>query len=149
VTASTSGNSHPEAAVNAFDVLAYHGHRDGAGKWAAETDKVVAGLRAQLALTPRQVAPIYLQEPNRFSYPFDTLNYYDNTAAHYWTSAQNAKRAGAAGWTFHTAASFGLSSSTPLPELLLPGEREVLESLAARLAEQSIWGIQTADPPVK
>jgi hypothetical protein len=143
ITASTSGNSHREAAVNAFDVLAYHGSRDGAGRWADETDELVAGLRAQLAGTPRKVAPIYLQEPNRFRYPVDSLNYYDNTTAHYWTSAQNAKRAGAAGWTFHTAASFGLSSATPLSELLLPGERNVLESLAAKLAQQSTWGIQT------
>jgi len=145
VTASTSGNSYPEAAVNAFDVLAYHGSRDDAGRWADETGEIVAGLRAELARTPRRVAPIYLQEPNRFRYPADSLNYYDNTTAHYWTSAQKAKMAGAAGWTFHTAASFNLSSSTPLSELLLPGERDVLESLAAKLAQQSIWGIQTDD----
>jgi hypothetical protein len=143
VTASTSGNSYREAAVHAFDVLAYHGSRDDAGRWADETDELVAGLRAQLAGTPRKVAPIYLQEPNRFRYVIDSLNYYDNTTAHYWTSAQNAKLAGAAGWTFHTAASFALSGSTPLSELLLPGERNVLESLAAKLAEQSTWGIQT------
>jgi hypothetical protein len=143
VTASTSGNGYREAAVNAFDVLAYHGSRDDAGRWADETDDLVAGLRAQLTGTPRKVAPIYLQEPNRFRYPVDSLNYYDTSTAHYWTSAQNAKLAGAAAWTFHTAASFGLSSATPLSELLLPGERDVLESLAAKLAEQSIWGIQT------
>ena len=141
VTASTSGNSYRAAAADAFDVLAYHGSRDDAGRWADETDELVAGLRAQLAVMPRK-APIYLQEPNRFSFPFDSLNYYDNVQAHYWKSVQNAKLAGAAAWTFHTAASFGLASSTPLSKLLLPGEREVLESLAARLAEQSVWGIQ-------
>jgi len=130
-----------EAAVNAFDVLSYHGPRDAHGSWAETTDDLVDSLRDELALTPRGVVPVYLQEPNRFRIAEDTFSGFDNVPNHYWTSVQNAKRAGAAAWTFHTGASFNLSSTTAFSALLQDGERTVLGGLAAALATQPGWGV--------
>lgn len=132
VTASNSCHPYARAGAEAFDILAYHGPRDRAGAWARETDALVAMLRAQLVESGRGDVPIYLQEPNPFPYPFDRETYYDPEPAHYVDSADQARRAGAAAWTFHTAAAFNLSSDTPLAHLLLPAERQVLERLAQR-----------------
>ena len=147
VTTSSSGDSVADAAVNAFDVLSYHGPRDEHGSWADTTDDLLASLRAQLALTPRGRAPVYFQEPNRFRIASDTFSGYDNVPAHYWTAVQNAKKAGAAGWTFHTGACFDLSSSTPFSDLLQAGERVVLEGLAAAVAAQPEWDVELPRPP--
>lgn len=146
VTASTSCHPYGEAGANAFDVLSHHGPRDRFGNWANDTGDLVRDLKWQVALTPGRVAPVYLQEPNRFGYPFDRLDYYDSTPSHYWTSVQAAKREGAAAWTFHTAASFNMTSSTPFSALLLDGERAVLDGLASALAAQPTWGIK---PPIQ
>lgn len=142
VTVSNSCHPYADAGKNAFDVLSYHGPRDSAGTWATETIRLVRDLKAQLAPTPRPVRPVYLQEPNRFRYAFDTAGYYDNNASHYWTSVKHAKLEGAAAWTFHTAACFNLSTATPFSSLLLAGERTVLDQLAAELATQPVWGVQ-------
>ncbi len=147
VTASNSCHPYPHAGMHAFDVLSYHGPRDPVGTWATETNRLVRDLKAQLAATPRPVRPVYLQEPNRFRYSFDTLGYYDDTASHYWTSAKNAKLAGAAAWTFHTAACFNLSTATPFSSLLLAGERTVLDRLATELAAQPEWGLERPRRP--
>ena len=147
VTASTSGDSVTDAAVNAFDVLSYHGPRDAQGRWADNTDDLVDSLRDELARTPRRLAPVYLQEPNRFRIAEDTFSVFDSVPDHYWTSVQNAKRAGAAAWTFHTGAGFNLSSSTAFSALLQDGEREVLRGLAAALAAQPAWGVGRPSRP--
>jgi Cellulase (glycosyl hydrolase family 5) len=147
VTASTSNDSVADAAVNAFDVLSYHGPRDEHGSWADTTDDLLASLRAQLALTPRRLAPVYLQEPNRFRIANDTFSGYDSVPAHYWTAVQNAKMAGAAAWTFHTGACFDLSSSTAFSALLQDGELAVIQGLAAALAAQPEWGVELPRPP--
>jgi len=147
VTASTSGDDVADAARNAFDVLSYHGPRDEDGAWAENTDELVASLRDQFGITPRRITPVYLQEPNRFRIPEDTFSYYDEVPDHYWRSLQNAKRAGAAAWTFHTGACFNLSSSTAFSALLQEGEREVLRGLAAALAAQPVWGVEKPRRP--
>lgn len=140
--ASVSGGTYQNAATSAFDAVAYHGSRDSQGGWASLTTNDVNGLRGAIAQTVTRVAPIYLQEPNRFKYAFDSLPYYDDQPASYWTAAQNAKASGAAAWTFHTAASFNLDSNLALSALLKTGERDVLQQIAQRLNEAS-WGART------
>ena len=139
VTASTSGDSVVEAAANAFDVLAYHGPRDSSGRWAETTDDLVHSLRTQLALTPGRVGLVYLQEPNRFPVAGDMATGFDSDPDHYWTAVTNAKLAGAAAWTFHTGASFNLSSQTAFSELLTPEERNVLHGLLTHLPSPVAW----------
>jgi hypothetical protein len=108
-----------------YDVLAYH-HR-GSG-WQTKTTAYVKTLEELIARSgPRR--PIYLQEPNRF--PFDT------TVAHYETAVADAKRAGAAAWTFHNSVverSKPLNGTTPFEQLLEPGERAFLDRLASIVA---------------
>ena len=114
------GEEH--AAGRAFDILAYHDGRDAYGSWAADTERLVGHLREALTVNGAPL-PIYLQEPNRFPRPGDRQPNLDDTPAHYWQAAQAARQAGAAAWTFHTAASFDLSSDVPFEHLLLAPER--------------------------
>lgn len=149
VTASvtaTYGEAH--AVERAFDVLAYHPERDAYGSWASDTGPLVHRLReAMLTSTGMQATaetmPIYLQEPNRFPRGGDRLRGLDDTPAHYWTAAREAKAAGAAAWTFHTAACFDLSGDVPFHELLADAEYQVIEALGAELATVPTWGIRT------
>jgi hypothetical protein len=129
VTASTDSNyAEALAASHAFDVLAYHNPRDAAGRWADGTDELVERLRTQLIAHGREL-PIHLQEPNRFPASSDTFRGFDREPAHYVRALENAARAGAAAWTFHTASSFELNSATPFVDLLQPGERAVMDAL--------------------
>jgi hypothetical protein len=105
-----------------YDVLAYHNRGDG---WEQKTLTHVATLKSILARRPPP-RPIYLQEPNRF--PFDT------DPAHYETAMINARRAGAAAWTFHNSVveqRKPLNGATPFEELLEPGERAFLDRLSS------------------
>src|SRR5262249_42827397 len=126
-TVSWTSDAPPAAIVSSvqdrgYDVLTYHHRGD---KWEQKTAAYVATLKALLARRgpPR---PIYLQEPNRF--PFD------NDIAHFETALANAKRAGAAAWTFHNSVveqSKPLNNTTPFAELLEPGERAFLDRLSS------------------
>lgn len=142
VTASvTFGYGETHAAEDAFDLLAFHEKRDIHGSWAYDTDRLLGRLRDSL-WTARRVLPIYLQEPNRFRRPDDRQLHLDDTTEHYWVAARGAKRAGAAAWTFHTAAGFNLASTVPFEQLLLAQERRIIDGLSAQLAEEPRWGIQ-------
>jgi hypothetical protein len=112
-----------DARVAGFDVLAYHDGRD--STWAEDTAGVVERLRADAG-----PIPIYLQEPCAFGYPGCT-----NAELDYEEAVGNAKRAGAAAWTFHSRAGFKLNSTTPFRDLLSSGERTFLERVgsAARI----------------
>lgn len=137
----TFGYGEARAAEDAFDLLAFHEGRDVYGSWAYDTDRLLGRLREAL-WTSGRVVPIYLQEPNRFRHPQDRQPYLDDTAEHYWVAARGAKRAGAAAWTFHTAAGFNLASTSAFEQLLLPQERRVLDELATQLADEPRWGIR-------
>lgn len=136
----TFGYGEARAAEDAFDLLAFHEGRDVYGSWAYDTDRLLGRLREAL-WTAGRVVPIYLQEPNRFRHPPDRQPHLDDTAEHYWVAARGAKRAGAAAWTFHTAAGFDLASGVPFEQLLLPQERRVIDGLSVQLAEEPAWGI--------
>lgn len=135
----TFGYGEARAAEDAFDLLAFHEGRDIYGSWAYDTDRLLGRLH-EAARTAGRVLPIYLQEPNRFRHPNDRQPHLDDTPEHYWVAARGAKRAGAAAWTFHTAASFNLASTVPFEQLLLAQERRVIDELPTQLAEER-WGI--------
>lgn len=137
----TFGYGETRAAEDAFDLLAFHEARDVDGSWAYETDRLLGRLREALWSAGR-VLPIYLQEPNRFRHPRDRQPHLDDTVEHYWVAARGAKRAGAAAWTFHTAAGFNLASTVPFEQFLLPQERRIVDGLSAQLAEEPLWGIR-------
>lgn len=146
VASVTSSYGEARAAEDAFDLVAFHEGRDVYGLWAYDTDRLLDRLREAL-WTAGRVAPIYLQEPNRFRRPRDRQPHLDDTVEHYWVAARGAKRAGAAAWTFHTAAGFDLGSNTTFEQLLLADERRVLDGLSAQLAEEPRWGIVSAPLP--
>ncbi|MGE3507958.1 MAG: hypothetical protein AB7N65_03640 [Vicinamibacterales bacterium] len=145
VTASTSGLGEQEAARFAttrsevtgagWDVLTYHDPREPG--WARATGAVVERLRR--AVTQRQPGglPIHLQEPSRCGYD-------DCAVEHYEIAVREARRAGAAGWTFHHDPDKDLDSDIPIWEMLTPSERDVLTRL--RPASDSVpWG-RTREP---
>ena len=117
-----------------FDAVTYHDPRDHApgrslhDNWATRTSPVVTGLKTRLA-DRGAVAPIYLQEPSRFIRPGEHRSDTDDEPSRYGIAMTNAKKAGAAAWTFHTLAGGELSGNEPFSSLLLPGERAVLDSL--------------------
>jgi len=77
--------------------------------------------------------PIYFQEPNRF--PFDTV------VAHYETAVANAKRSGAAAWTFHNSVvdtAKPLNGVAPFEQLLEPGERAFLDRLPSAVGAAAL-----------
>ena len=133
VTVSWTSDLAPEQVYSnvetyGYDVLAYH-HR-GAG-WETKTAVYVEALK-QLFDRRGPARPVYIQEPNRF--PFDT------TVEHYETAITNAKRSGAAAWTFHNSVvetSKPLKGALPFEQLLEPGERVFLDRLASTGAASS------------
>jgi hypothetical protein len=117
-----------------FDAVTYHDPRDHApgrtphDNWATRTGRVVASLKTRLA--GRDVAaPVYLQEPSRFIRPGEHRSDTDDDPLRYGIALANARKAGAAAWTFHTMAGGELSSDEPFSSLLLPGEQAVLDNL--------------------
>jgi hypothetical protein len=105
-----------------YDVLAYHYRAAG---WQAKTSSYVSAL-GDLFERRGPARPIYLQEPNRF--PNDTA------VEHYEAAIANAKRSGAAAWTFHNSVvekTKPLNGKTLFEQLLEPGERLFLDRLAA------------------
>ena len=129
-TVSWTSDAPPSMVVSSvqdrgYDVLAYHHRGDG---WEQKTATYVATFKALFARRPPP-RPIYLQEPNRF--PFDS------DVTHYETAVTNAKRTGAAAWTFHNSVveqRKPLNGATPFEELLEPGERAFLDRLSSVLS---------------
>ena len=117
-----------------FDAVTFHDPRDLAPgrsphtNWATRTSPVVADLKERLAKS-EAVAPIYLQEPSRFIRPGEHRSDTDEDPHRYGIALANARKAGAAAWTFHTLAGGDLSGTEPFSELLLPGELAVLDDL--------------------
>ena len=107
-----------EAAV---DVLAVHLPRT--PDWAEATGPRVTAIEAALRRIGR-VVPIDLDEENRAA-PGHAIE-----PAAYVTACAGARRAGAAGWVFHTRAGFDLSRQ-PFLAALQPAERSALEQLGA------------------
>src|SRR5437764_7755527 len=110
-----------------YDVLTYHYRGP---DWETRTSTYLTTFKALFVRRGPQ-RPIYLQEPNRF--PFDV------TASHYDAAVANAKRAGAAAWTFHNSVverSKPLNETTPFERLLEPGERSFLDRLASLIAQR-------------
>src|SRR5947209_286491 len=110
-----------------YDLLTYHYRGP---DWETRTSSYLTTFKALFARRGPQ-RPIYLQEPNRF--PFDVA------ASHYEVAVANAKRAGAAAWTFHNSVverSKPLNGTTPFERLLEPGERSFFDRLAAVIAQR-------------
>lgn len=118
-----------------FDAVTYHDPRDHAPSrspnhnWATRSGTVVASLKAKLAQPPARQAPVYLQEPTRFIRPGERRMDTDDDAPRYGVALTNARTSGAAAWTFHSLSGGELNSDQPFSEILLPGERTVLDGL--------------------
>jgi hypothetical protein len=104
------------------DFIATHGpprKKDWAEKTAVEMKRARAQVDSQI--------PILFDEPGRCDKGVDCK---DRTAAQqFLIAAQNAKRSGAAGWFFHTAAGFRLNNR-PMHERLNRTEKIVANKLA-------------------
>ena len=111
------------------DVVAYH--EPHFNEWWNYTYNWVRDLRAASG------KPIYLQEPLRYK-PDENAWWY--TAAGLQKAVKEAKRAGAAAWTFHTSAGFYMNQDNFIDQLALYPEREFLSSFKAGL-DQTPWGI--------
>lgn len=142
VTASTSGHGEARAARVAKgsaragtgerrqDVLAYHDPREPG--WESATGGVVRRLRAALQTDPPVRMPIYLQEPSRCGFS-------DCVTAHYVTAVRQAKRAGAAAWTFHSDPARHLNGPASFASLLRATEHAFLDQLRMAL-DREAWG---------
>ncbi len=103
VTASNAPGMSPADAARftgdaRLDVTAYHDARTEAWHTRATAESIVAALRTN-------GRPAYLQEPTRFPFP-------STERAEYFRAArENARRAGAAAWCFHTDLGFDLRTS--------------------------------------
>ncbi|MGE5245744.1 MAG: cellulase family glycosylhydrolase [Betaproteobacteria bacterium] len=104
----------------AVDLLA--AHLPGTPDWEVAEGPGVAALRGALARMGRPI-PIYLNEQRR-SAPGRVVE----TDA-YFTACAGARKAGAAGWVFHTSAGYQLAAR-PFLDALLPSERSALSRLA-------------------
>ncbi|MBI4476083.1 MAG: hypothetical protein HY654_02860 [Acidobacteria bacterium] len=98
------------------DVLAPHFPRT--PDWAARTESRVAALRGVLG---QKALPVYLNEEQR-------ARATEPAADDYLTAARGARRAGAAGWLFHTDAGYDLARQ-PLRASLRRAEREAVSRL--------------------
>jgi hypothetical protein len=118
-----------------LDIGAYHCCRNVGTitDWAAATSEAVANTRAVLG----DGVPIYMQEPNRCG-TGDQYATCDGDGSEFVTAAVNAKTAGAAGWVFHTTASYDLRAQS-LEAQLQPTEVDALVRLADALADAP-WG---------
>ena len=117
----TGANAGARAENSLQQVVAYHEPRD--DSWWQYTAQRVADIRT------RSAKPVYLQEPWKyFGQPWLTAN-------EYLKAPCEAKRSGAAAWTFHTDASAYLNQADWF-DRLQPVERDFLERMQGRLAEQ-------------
>jgi hypothetical protein len=117
-----------------FDAVTFHDRRDHAparsprDNWATRTGSVIGDLKARLKASGL-LAPVYLQEPSRFVRPGEHRSDTDDDPSRFGLALENARKAGAAAWTFHTLAGGELSGPEPFSSLLLPGEQAVLDNL--------------------
>jgi hypothetical protein len=137
VTISTAGGNDLEAGEIArsanLDIVASHPSRSG-NWWAEEIVSAIdAGRDGQKGPPYR---PIYLQEPNAFDVfdgkdPRCAKQIHDILVARHLEAAENAKRNGAAAYTFHTRTTFDLSGGKGYLDQLAsrPDERKAIESL--------------------
>ncbi len=107
--------------ANGVDMLIPHNTRE--SDWVALSGTRAAALRNYLDSVGRENVPVYFQEESRIgSGP-------NNTAAEFLRAATEARKAGAAGWVFHTDAGFDLATDTWFNQLD-PVEHEVVNSIA-------------------
>jgi hypothetical protein len=126
-TASGAGGEIANDAV--MNVLAYHDARTGDWYTSAVLRKRLDAIRG--AMSPG-VKPIYFQEPMPFRLFNGCGHSYDAAPKHARQAAQNARRWGAAAWTFHTRQSFGLAASTLLNALKAdPLQKAEVDALGA------------------
>ncbi len=90
--------------------------------WAEQTPEEMEEARKQIG----PEIPVLFDEPNRCDKTVDCKD--PSAAKQFLTAAQNAKRAGAAGWFFHTSAGFRLNNR-PMHERLNRTERIVANRL--------------------
>jgi hypothetical protein len=98
-------------------------HTERTSDWYLRTSARVAGIRNYLTSTGR-IVPVFLDEEARRGwggmYP---------TRDQFWEAAREARDAGAAGWIFHTAAGFNLTT-TAFFDALDAEERATVDGLA-------------------
>jgi len=112
-------------AVADLDFAAPHFSRD--ADWAAQTESRVATMR-DLLLAAGWVRPIYLQEEARRGYSGAEW-----PKEMFLEAVAGARRAGAAGWCFHTDAGFDLVAGSFFDQLD-DVERDLIDELAAAAA---------------
>lgn len=134
------GEAANEARVHGFDFVAYHDFRD--STWYTGTD-ISADIDTIKTALGASAKPIDYQEPMPFDeFPGCGNSQKDPTPGHHRTAAANAKRHGAAAWTFHTRLSFELSGTSLKQRLQGSGhasERAELEAVASSVSSVC-WG---------
>lgn len=109
------------------DLVAPHFHRD--PDWGRDTSVRVSMVKNYLASVGKAV-PVYVQEDHRRGWTSRTAPV-EPVEIDFLTAATGAKRAGAAGWVFHTAAGYELESQDFVSSLDF-----VEQSVVAKLANQ-------------
>jgi len=151
----TPGASLPSlgsiAAADRYDVVAHHDDRNPASWFSS--DAILRQLNAIRTSLGQSVKPIYLQEPMPFA-NYDARpvaqggcgnQQHDSAPGHARSSAQSAKRHGAAAWTFHTRQSFNLGAASLKAILSLPAhasQKAELEAVRGAVDAPGVtWGV--------
>ncbi len=144
VTGSQSSVAAEEAAAHAvgnnFDLLAFHDGRDGRnGSWYTYNtiSKDIGIMRTRTSMPIVYDEPIaWCEDVSEFDCDFDRD---DDVPSHFKDAAANAKKAGAAMWTFHTRESFILTASTYVA--LASSEQEATLHAVRTALDAAAWGI--------
>jgi hypothetical protein len=136
IASTTSGSTEYEpagriAAGQKLWAIAHHEDRRETWHEEAVVRAVIAALRAGAAPA---VMPVYLQEPMPWSLDEDS------TDGHFASAARNAKKAGAAAWTFHQRVCFNLQEQSFKARLWTdPAMKAELERIRTAV-EAEAWG---------
>jgi hypothetical protein len=134
LTASTSGGRHAlagEAVTTAgLDFAGVHSDRSGSS-WCMEPTIAGAIDQAKRAMGSR-LRPVQLQEPKPFSFACgNPKQEHDASVERHVEAAVNAKRLGAAAWTFHTRTTFDLAAGRYQTKIAGSSEAKALAAVAA------------------
>lgn len=121
------------------DVIAPH--FKGNTQWWWSKYRRVVNLRAWLDSNGHSAKPILINEDNRWGTGYGDAGAGDIPADCYISTALDAKRAGAAGWVFHSNASYDLSSASAFRDLFHEStvvEPDVYDRIGAAIAADGI-----------
>lgn len=114
-------------------------HLKGNAQWWWSKARRVENMRAWLDANGHSSKPLFMNEDNRWGEGYGDTGAGDLPADRYLSTMLDSVRYGAAGWTFHSNASYDLSIAGAYPTLFTEDtEREIFDRLGRTLNERGI-----------